>query len=460
MGKYPRLFGTNGIRGVVNVELTPQFVTRIGMAIGTYFSGKEILIGWDSRTSSEYVANIIKGCLVACGCDVYEVGLAPTPATQYLVKRHGFDGAVIVTASHNPPQYNGIKVVGPRGIEIPRSEEEKIEELYWEEKFTLKPYNELGNIHDARYLLNTYIDDILSRVDLDKIRKADMKIVIDCANGAASLLVPELLKRAGVRYLALNSYPDGRFPDRPPEPRPDTVVDLIKTVRDLGCIGIAYDGDADRSIFIDETGEFLWGDRSGTIIASHIVDREVKDGYSRIVVTPVSSSKLVEEVLTRLDIKIEWTPVGAINVSYKILETNAFCGFEENGGFLYTRHNPVRDGPMTTMLMLNLLAETGKRLHELYETLPKYYAVKLRVEVTPEQKEKFSKVVEVLKEEYSQYRQIYIDGIRVDMEDGWFLVRPSGTEPIIRIFVEHKDPAKAQELATKLKNIVEKILKG
>ncbi len=458
MSKYPRLFGTNGIRGVVNVELTPQFVTRIGMAIGTYFSGKEVLVGWDSRTSSEYVANIIKGCLVACGCDVYEVGLAPTPTVQYLVKRHGFHGAVIVTASHNPPQYNGIKVVGPLGIEIPRSEEEKIEELYWEEKFTLRPFSELGNIHDARYLLNTYIQDVLSRVDVDRIRKADIKVVIDCANGAGSLLIPELLRRTGVKYLALNSYPDGRFPDRIPEPRPDTVTDLIKTVRDLGCIGIAYDGDADRSIFIDETGEFLWGDRSGTIIASNIVDREKE--YARTVVTPVSSSKLVEEVLEKYDIKIEWTPVGAIKVSYRILETNAFCGFEENGGFLYTRHNPVRDGPMTTTLMLDLLSQLKSRLHDLYEKLPKYYAVKLRLEITPEEKERFNRVIEVLREEYSKYRQIFLDGIRVDMEDGWFLVRPSGTEPIIRIFVEHRDPEKARELANKLKNTVEKVLKG
>ncbi len=459
MSRYPRLFGTNGVRGVTNVDLTPQFVTRLGLAIGTYFSGKDILLGWDSRTSSEYIASIVKGCLLACGCDVYEVGLAPTPVIQYLVKRHGFKGAVIVTASHNPPEYNGIKVVGPNGIEIPRSEEEKIEEIYWTEKFTLTDFRNIGRAQEARYLIDTYIEDVLSRVDVDKIAKAGFRVVVDCANGAASVIVPELLRRAKVKYLAVNSNPDGLFPSRVPEPRPDTVQDTVKILLELKCdLAVAYDGDADRSIFIDDQGRFMWGDRSGTIIAEFLVDKERE--FEKIVVTPVSSSKLVEEVLSSRGLRIVWTPVGAINVSYKILETNAMCGFEENGGFLYTRHHPVRDGPMTTMLMLELLAETRAKLSQLHDKLPKYYAVKLRVEIRPEDRPKFEKVLEVLKSEYAQYRQTFVDGIRVDMEDGWFLVRPSGTEPIIRIFVEHRDPEKAKELAEKLQKLVKEIMGG
>ncbi len=455
---YPRLFGTDGVRGVANVDLTPQFLTRLGLAIGTYFSGRDILLGWDSRTSSEYVASIIRGCLLACGCEVYEVGLAPTPVTQYLVKRHGFKGAVIVTASHNPPEYNGIKVIGPLGIEIRREEEREIEKIFWEEKFVLKPYTEVGKVHDARYLVDTYIEDVLSRVNVEKIRASGIKIAIDCANGAGSLVVPEILRRVGIKYIALNANPDGRFPLRLPEPRPDTVGALVKTVVEFGCdLGVAYDGDADRSVFIDDKGNFMWGDRTGTILADYLADRETQ--YNKIVVTPVSSSKLVVEVLSRKGIRIEWTPVGAVNVSYKMLELNAYCGFEENGGFLYMRHHPVRDGPMTTLLMLDMLTELKTRLSELHARLPRYHAVKIRVEVKPEEKQKFQKVLEVLREEYSQYPQVLIDGIRVDLEDGWFLVRPSGTEPIIRIFVEHRDKVKAEELAERLRRMVEELLR-
>lgn len=450
-----RLFGTNGIRGIIGQDFTPIFIAKIGQAIGTYFSGKSILIAKDARTSSDFIANIIKACLVASGCEVYDLGYTPTPVMQYLVKREKFDGGVMITASHNPPEYNGIKVIGPNGIEIPRREEEKIENMFWEEKFSLASYDHVGKVHNVEYLTKNYIDDVISRVNIDKIRRSNFKIIIDCANSVASTIVPEVLRKVGVKFVSINANLDGTFPGRLPEPIPETLKDTISMTMHSGAhFGVAYDGDVDRAIFITREGEVLWGDRSGALLTMHLAEKEKK---SNIVVTPVSSSVLVEEVLSNYGLKIEWTPVGSIHVSYKILETNALTGFEENGGFLYPKHHPVRDGIMTTILMLEYLAESKKTLTEAYRELPRYHPVKTKVKL--EDRGKVSKIIEEIARKFESYRQVRIDGVKVFLDNGWFLIRPSGTEALIRIFVEHKEKKEAENLANSLVNLVKELIK-
>ncbi len=452
-----RLFGTNGIRGIIGQDFTPIFIAKIGQAIGTYFSGKSILIAKDARTSSDFIANIIKACLVATGCEVHDLGYAPTPVMQYLVKREKFDGGIMITASHNPPEYNGIKVIGPNGVEIPRREEEKIENVFWEEKFNLVAYDRVGKVHNVEYLIKNYIDDVISRANIDRIRESNFKIIIDCANSVASTIMPEILRRIGVKFISVNANLDGTFPGRLPEPIPETLKDTISmTIHSDVHFGVAYDGDVDRAIFITKEGEVLWGDRSGTLLTMHLAEKEK---VSNIVVTPVSSSVLVEEVLSNYGLKIEWTPVGSIHVSYKILETNALTGFEENGGFLYPKHHPVRDGIMTTILMLEYLAESRKTLTEAYRELPRYYPVKTKVKLEFKDREKVSKIIEEIAKKFENYRQVRIDGVKVFLDNGWFLIRPSGTEALIRIFVEHKEKKEAENLANSLVSLVKELIK-
>ncbi len=451
-----RLFGTNGIRGVVNKELTPEFVTRAALAIGTYFSGKSILLGMDARTSSEAIANIFKGALAMCGVEVHDVGLIMTPALQYLVKKHRFDGGVMITASHNPPEYNGIKVIASDGIEIPREEEEKIEELFYEERFKRVEYDAVGSVYDARHLVKDYIDDVVSRVDAEAIAKRGFKVVIDCANSVTALIVPKILRKLGVRAISINAHLDGTFPGREPEPLPENLTAAAKLVVETGAdFGVAYDGDGDRSIFISDTGEVVWGDRSGAVISATLL----KERGGGKVVTPVSSSILVEEYLRRFGGEVIWTKVGSIIVSRTIVRERAVCGFEENGGFFYTEHHPVRDGGMTTALMLHILAREGRKLSEIIAELPRYYLKKDKVRVEGVDKEVLAKEVISELDKRFEGKKILIDGIKVIMNDGWFLVRPSGTEPLLRIFVEGKSPEIRDRLYREVMSVIQDVIK-
>ncbi|RLE54762.1 MAG: phosphoglucosamine mutase [Thermoprotei archaeon] len=450
-----RLFGTDGVRGVVNRELTPEFVTRLALAIGTYFSGGEVLLGHDGRSSSVAYAGIVAGCLASCGCEVYNLGYTPTPTLQYLVKKHGFSGGVMVTASHNPPEYNGIKVISRFGIEIPREDERKIEDIFFEQRFTRVDYSKFGKVYSCSELIEDYIDDVVAKVDADLIAKRRFKVLLDCANGVASLTAPEVARRLGAKVISVNSHIDGTFPGRAPEPTPETLVSTAEMVKKLDVdFGVAYDGDGDRSIFIDRRGRVIWGDRSGTLLAMYLVDK----GRRGPVVTAVSSSSLVEEILKKKGVDVVWTPVGAIYIAWKIVELNACCGFEENGGFLYPELVPVRDGTMTTALMMQMLADLNASLDELYDKLPSYVLLKTKVRLEPEKKVLVPKLIERLSAEFSEYKCITVDGIKVIMPDGWFLVRPSGTEPVLRIFIEFKTEDRLREIYDKVMKIIKEVL--
>jgi len=250
-----RLFGTNGIRGVFNKELTPEMVLHISEAVGSFFGPSKILLGWDGRTSSPTMANLAASGLISTGCTVYEAGMAPTPAIQYLTRTHSFKAGVMVTASHNPPEYNGIKVMDSDGVEIPPEKELRIEEIYFKKASKLRDWNSLGQRLPQHDVLEEYRGVIREKVDQNKIAGSKLKIVIDGANGVGSLVTPYLCRELGCEVVTINSNIDGTFPGRLPEPTPANLDALCRIVRSTGFdIGVAHDGDADRAIFVDEKG--------------------------------------------------------------------------------------------------------------------------------------------------------------------------------------------------------------
>jgi phosphomannomutase/phosphoglucomutase len=435
------LFGTNGIRGIVNQDLTPEFAARVGVAIGSYFRKSDILIGYDARTSNILISRAVAAGAMSCGCNVHDTGCAPTPAIQYAVKHFGMDGAVIVTASHNPPEYNGIKVVAKDGVELVREEEEKIETIFFEERFSRVAWGDVGRLEAFSGVIEAYKEAVKRQINVEAIRKRRFNVVVDPANSVGALVTPDLLRELGCKVTTINANLDGHFPGRTPEPRPDTLTQLSLAVKVFGAdLGVAHDGDADRCLFADETGEIVLGDKTGAVIIDWVLERHPK----AVVVTPVSSSKIVEDIVKRRGGSLVWTVVGSTIVSRRMLEVNSMISMEDNGGIFYGPHQAVRDGAMSAALMLNIMVDRGKPLSRLVEELPKYSIIKERVEVPNDKKQQ---VLQRILEETKGLKRLTIDGVKVSFDDATVLIRPSGTEAIYRVFVEADNDTRARELA-------------
>lgn len=449
-----RLFGTNGIRGVFNKDLTLELALRVSYALGAYFKEGRILLGYDGRYSSPLLADVVKAGLNAMGLDVYNAGLIPTPCLQYCIKRLAYDGGVMITASHNPPEYNGIKVMARDGVEISREEEGMVEEIFFNNRFRLS--DRLGNEDALDDAVDVYIKGILSLVDVDAIRSKGFKVVVDLGNGAQAVAIPRLLNALGCKVIAINESIDGSFPGRGSEPTVDNLHELeAEVVKSNADLGVAYDGDGDRSIFCDEHGNVYTGDRSGAILIEHILKHN--SNANAKIVTPVNSSMLVDIVARKYNADVIRIKVGSVEVSREMLRSAALIGLEENGGFMYARHIAVRDGAMSTALMLEALALSNKRLSDLNKMHKRFYQYKTKFQCSSTEA---LKVIEALRDSKDAKRIEGIDGIKVWVDDeAWVMVRQSGTEPIIRLYAEASDEAKLKDIVRKYTERIKNILR-
>ncbi|MEE9163367.1 MAG: phosphoglucosamine mutase [Thermoplasmata archaeon] len=446
-----RLFGTNGIRGVVGEEMTPALAHRVGRAAGFLWQGQPVAVGNDTRTSGPMLKAALISGLTAAGCQVSDLGAAPSPGVQLYVKEHDVVGGVIVTASHNPREFNGLKVLDAEGMELPRTTEEEIERLYFENAFEAPSWDTVGEVYPVRGANRRYRDAILEQVDREAIRKRRFRVVLDCANGASSFTSPYVLESLGCQVVTLNAQPDGTFPGHPPEPRPEHLEEMTALVEEAGAdLGAAHDGDADRVIFSDEKGVYVYGDRSLALVSSHMV---AKAGGG-IVVTPVSSSSCVEDAVQEAGGQVVYTPVGAPLVARKMLELHATFGGEENGGLIFPNHQYARDGALGLAVMLEILASGEATLSDRLRRIPTYHLVKGRWPCPPESRDD---VMAALAQRVADRKVDRTDGLKVYYKTGWVLVRPSGTEAIIRVFSEGKTPEEAQGLYDEVSGFLEEI---
>ena len=430
-----RLFGTNGIRGTVNEDMTVELAAKVGRAAGRFMKGT-VAIASDTRVSRDMIKQAVSAGLMASGCNVIDLGTIPTPALQYFVKiRTETVGGIMITASHNPPNFNGIKCVSSDGTEMSREDEEAIETNY---------YNDdgdddvrIGRMRRETGAEETYIDAVISNVDADAIRAAGLRAVLDCANGASYATAPLLLKKLNVKTRTLNADAQGEFPGHDSEPTEENLKDLIEMMRRGGSdIGIAHDGDADRTVFVSAKGEYVSGDKSLALIAASELAR--KKGT---VVTPVSSSSMVEEVIVAAGGKVKYTAVGSPIVARTMMTSDAIFGGEENGGLIFPDMQFCRDGAMTVAKMLEAIVKNGP-LSKQIKTLPVYHTYKFKIECDDEGKEKLMKIF--AREKYDNSRKDKTDGIKLIYDNGWVLLRPSGTEPIFRIYSESKEMSVAK----------------
>jgi phosphomannomutase/phosphoglucomutase len=365
---------------------------------------------------------------------------------EFLVKNTSFSAGVMITASHNPPEYNGFKVIDSDGIEIPRSKEEKMELLIHRDKWwtSYQP----GQRVRKEEGMGSYFEKVESHlVARERIR--NLKIVIDTGNGVAALTTPKLLRKLGARVIAVNDVIDGGFPGRNSEPRPESLGALSKMVRaEKADLGIAHDGDGDRAIFVDEKGIVQPGDRTLALIE----DELLRDHPRAKVVTPINTSMVVSEIARKRKGKLILTKVGSIEVSRTVVRVGALLGGEENGGIFYAPHHPVRDGTIAAVLVLNAIARTGRSLSKLLNGLPKFCMVKEKIPCNESAK---AHAIKALQARLRGRISNNLDGVRVDLEGrGWFLVRASGTEPLLRLYAEAKTESQVQEILAEFRPLV------
>jgi phosphomannomutase/phosphoglucomutase len=443
-----RLFGTNGVRGVVGSDMTPDLVLSIGLALGSLRKGK-IVVGRDTRTSGPALASALKAGLLATGCDVTDCGILPTPALQYLVMKH-FDAGAVITASHNPPEYNGVKVIEPDGTEMGDEETILLEDRIFSRNFTKTAWNETGNEHYAPDLVHEYIDAVIRHVPAG-VGKG-LTVAVDPGSGAACFTTSAILTRLGCQVHTINGYMDGRFPGRLPEPSPDGLASLGDLVRATGAdFGIAHDGDADRAVFLDEKGRFIEENQEFALIADR-VSRERKG----TVVTPVSTSLVVETIVKRNGCEIHYTPVGSIYVArtMRMLESDGvpvILGGEGNGGLIYPSHQFCRDGGLTAAMMVAILAGESRSLSALVDELPQFHLIKEKF--SADNPESFLIAIET---SFAGETLDRTDGIRINRPDAWALIRPSGTEPLIRVIVESSERKTAERFFTEIMQCIQK----
>jgi len=434
-----RLFGTFGVRRIANQELTPEFASKLAAAYGTLVK-RTVAVGGDPRTSTEMIKHSVIAGLLSSGCKVIDLGILPTPAVQFAVRNY-YDGGVMITASHNPPKYNGLKFVDQDGIGIPEEMELKIEDMFFNENPDRVSWNGIGEVFKNSGIINEYIENVFNRVDSAIIKKANLKVIVDCGSGAACFTTPYLLRKLGCEVTTMNCQPDGFFPGRNPEPTAENLKELREVVKSTNAdLGIAHDGDADRTICIDEKGDFIFGDKTFALVEK---DMLIENGGGTIVTT-VATSAAIYDIAKEYGGEVIATRVGDLLVARELKDRNGLFGGEENGGLIFPDFVYGRDAALSTAKIVEILSKEGKPISELIEGLPKYCSAKLKVECPDDLK---TEVMKKIVDATYDYEVDTKDGVKILTDKGWVIIRPSGTEPIFRCFAEAENQKEAKKMA-------------
>ena len=447
MGRY---FGTSGIRGLFNECVTPELALKVGKAVGTYLEGGTVVVGMDTRTSSEVLKMALISGLLSTGVEVIDIGLAPTPLTGFAIKLYEADAGVTITASHNPPEYNGIKVWQSNGMAYTPDMEAELEGILESGNFRKVPWNEIGTLRRADPR-EEYIRKALEMVKLND----SYTVVVDSGNGAGSILSPYLQRELGNRVISLNSHPSGFFV-RELEPNAKSLSGLAKTVRVMKAdVGIAHDGDADRIGVVDDEGNFVEYEVMLSLIAGYMLR---KFGKGKIVTT-VDAGFALDDYVRPLSGEVIRTRVGDVAVADELAKHGGIFGGEPSGTWIIPQWNLTPDGIFAGALVLEMIDRLGP-ISELAREVPRYVTLRAKIPCPNEKKARAMGIIarEALKS-FDYERLIDIDGIRIENSDWWILFRPSGTEPIMRITLEAHTEEKAKELMEKAERLVREAIK-
>ena len=429
-----KLFGTSGIRGLIGSEVTCELALNVGKSLA-YYLGNEgtVVIGYDTRTTNEMLDQAICAGLLESGVDVVKIGMVPTPLVGYATEKLDADAGIMLTASHNPSPYNGIKLWNKNGMAYTSAQEAKIEEIYANKDYVSVSWDKVGKLSVNEEIKGQYIDDLVGMVDI----KEGLKVVVDCASGAGSEISPLVFRKAGCEVTTLNSQPDGFFPGRNPEPNAENLQTLMKTVVAIGAdLGIAHDGDADRMITVDEKGNVSPFDSLLALISKE---------FEGDIVTTVDAGLCMDESVKGNVLR---TKVGDVNVAEVIIEKDAAFGGEPSGTWLHPDFCMCPDGILSGLRIAEIVSREGK-LSDLLDQIPSYPNIREKITCSKEAKIRvMENMEELLTDAFDDIRDVNsIDGVRLTFEDdSWVLVRPSGTEDYVRITLESRDGARAESI--------------
>ena len=422
----------------------------------------KVVVGRDARISGAMVEQLVCGTIVACGIDVVKCGFASTPTTELAVTFSGADGGIILTASHNPRQWNALKLLNEHGEFLTAAEGQAILDLAESGDFDFAGVDELGHIEEHDFT-DEHIDSVLAleAVDAEAVRKAGFKVVLDSINSVGGIIMPRLLERLGVECITLNGEPTGDFAHNP-EPLPKNLVDLSETVvREKADLGISVDPDVDRLAFICENGEPFVEEYTLVSVADYLLDEAVKKGQKNLyTVSNLSSSRALRDVTEAHGGTYFAAAVGEVNVTTKMHEVGALIGGEGNGGVIYPASHCGRDAMVGVALFLSNLAHRKMSVSEYKKTLPQYFIAKNRIDLSDSAL--IDRILEAMKEHFKSEKINTIDGVKIDFESKrqWVHLRKSNTEPIIRIYSEAQTEAEAQKLGEEVIAIAESFIKG
>ena len=447
------MVSVSGVRGRVGEALTPEIIAQFAAGFGAWAlaraGGKaQIVVGRDSRVSGPMFQPVVHAALQSVGCDVLDIGMVPTPTVQLAVEHHHAAGGLAITASHNPIEWNALKFIGPSGLFLDGEEAADMRKVV-EGKIPRATWDKLGVVAKDQDAARDHIEKILALpfLNVDGIRKRGFKVGLDCVRGAGGVFMPVLLELLGCKLATINMEPDGRFP-RPPEPTPENLGELQKLVEDSHCdIGMAVDPDVDRLALVSEEGLAI-GEDYTLALAAKIVLRHRKG----VVVTNLSTSRIVDDIAHEAGSRVIRAPVGEVNVATRMRAEGAPIGGEGNGGVILPELHLGRDAPVGAALMLQLLLEEGKPLSRIVSSYPRYVIVKdkLARPAAP-----LDTVYEALKRAFPDAEVDTQDGLRLTWPDRWVHIRPSGTEPIVRVIAEAPSAEAAEQLVRDCRKPVE-----
>ena len=444
----------SGIRGTiggeVGVNLTPIDIVKFTIAYTRFIASKNeakklrIVVGRDARISGEMVNDIIEGTLLGCGADVINVGLCTTPGTEMAVITHKADGGIIITASHNPKQWNALKLLNEKGEFLNAAEGQQVLALAEQEDFLFPDVENIGKVISREDFNPTHIDQVLALnlVDVEKVKARKFKVVVDAVNSIGGVVIPALLEKLGCEVVKLNCEPNGQFAHNP-EPLAENLTEISKVIVEVGAdLGVVVDPDVDRLALVNEDGTMFGEEYTLVAVADYVLSRTLGNTCSNL-----SSSRALCDVTVAHGASYSASAVGEVNVVTKMKETGAVIGGEGNGGVIYPELHYGRDALVGVALFLTYLAEMNCSMTQLRLRYPAYFASKNKIELTPAID--VDKVLATIKERYAHERVNDIDGVKIDFLPYWVHLRKSNTEPSIRIYTEAKTQELADEVAEK-----------
>jgi len=432
------LFGTSGIRGVVGQDLTTDMCREVAQALGTILPvGARVCLATDTRVSGEALKNAIFSGLLSCGIEITDLGMLPTPALALLTREWGFDSGIMVTASHNPPEYNGIKLFNKDSVGYSQDQEQQIEKIYRHKEFRT---GYQGVLRQGQGMRETYLRFIQDRLPAKGLN-SDLKLVVDPGNGAASGFVSELFIELGLQIIPVNDTPDGLFPGRSPEPREDTLSGTVQFLREMNAdLAACFDGDADRVVFCDKEG--FWGFNEPTAFISRLV---AEGSGKKKVASTVEAGRLLDFAVKDLGVDVVRGKVGDVHLAYLTRETGAAIGTEQVGVYIIPEAGYYPDSIFACLTLLSRIREVAE-VRDFFRQLPRLFFDKRKVPCPNHLKEAVMKEVEEKAGLFGAEEVNSLDGVRLDFEDSWMLIRASGTEPAIRVIAESMSSSRARDL--------------